>query len=44
MARHPAGPDQELRGRIALPFVCGKELSQANVDTLHGLGSTLLGI
>lgn len=31
-------------GRIALPFVCGKILTAANVTTLHGLGRTLLGL
>ena len=34
----------EYTGRIALPFVCGKELSAANVTTLHGLGQRLLGL
>ena len=31
-------------GRIALPFVCGKELTAANVTTLYGIGQTLLGL
>ncbi len=31
-------------GRIALPFICGKELSAANVATLYGIGKTLLGL
>lgn len=34
----------EFTGRIALPFICGKELSQANVTTLYGVGQTLLGL
>ena len=31
-------------GRIALPFICGKELTAANVLTLYGIGRTLLGL
>ena len=31
-------------GRIALPFMCGTELSAANVTTIHNLGKTLLGL
>lgn len=37
-------PTQEFDGRMALPFICGKELSAAEVTTLYGLGKTLLGI
>lgn len=33
-----------FEGRIALPFVCGKELTAANVSTLYGLGQRLLGL
>ncbi len=39
-----AGPTIEMDGRIALPFICGKELSQANVTTIHNTGRTLLGL
>ena len=31
-------------GRIALPFICGKELSAANVLTLYGIIKTLLSL
>lgn len=31
-------------GRIALPFVCGKELTSANVASLYGIGQKLLGL
>lgn len=31
-------------GRIALPFVCGKVLTQANVTTIYNTGRTLLGL
>ena len=31
-------------GRIALPFMCGAELSAANVATLKGIGTTLIGL
>lgn len=33
-----------FEGRIALPFVTGKELTAANVSTLYGIGKTLLGL
>ncbi len=36
--------ENEFEGRIALPFLCGKELTQANVTTFHNLGKTLLGL
>lgn len=31
-------------GRIALPFITGKELTAANVATIYGIGRTLLGL
>lgn len=34
----------EFEGRIALPFVCGKQLSAIEVRNLYGLGARLLGI
>ena len=39
-----AAPTIEFDGRIALPFICGKKLTQANVTTLLGIGQTLLGV
>lgn len=39
-----AAPTFEFEGRIALPFVCGKELSSAEVGQLYGLGRRLLGL
>lgn len=36
-------PANEFEGRIALPFVTGKELTAANVATLYSLGKRLLG-
>ena len=39
-----AAPTIEMDGRIALPFVCGKKLTAANVTTLFGIGKTLLGL
>lgn len=39
-----AAPTIEMDGRIALPFICGKELTQANVTTIHNTGRTLLGL
>ncbi len=39
-----AGPTIEMDGRIALPFICGKELSAANVASLYGIGQKLLGL
>ncbi len=35
---------QEFQGRIALPFICGKELTAANVTTLYNSGRILLGV
>jgi hypothetical protein len=34
----------EMDGRIALPFLCGKKLTQANVTTIYNTGRTLLGL
>ncbi len=39
-----AAPTIEMDGRIALPFVCGKKLSAAEVAALYGIGRTLLGL
>ena len=39
-----AEPLNEFTGRIALPFITGKQLSAAEVTTLFGLGKTLLGL
>ena len=39
-----AGAAQIFQGRVALPFITGKELTAAEVTTLYGLGRTLLGI
>lgn len=39
-----AAPAFEFEGRIALPFMCGKELTSANVASLHGIGQILLGL
>ncbi len=39
-----AAPTIEMDGRIALPFVCGKELSAAEMNQLYYLGKTLLGL
>ena len=39
-----AGPTFELEGRIALPFICGRELSATQVSELHSLGRRLLGL
>ena len=38
-----AAPANEFTGRIALPFICGKALSAANVAAIKGLGDQLLG-
>lgn len=38
-----ASTEQEFEGRIALPFITAKELSQANVSALYILGRKLLG-
>ena len=37
-------PQQPFDGRVALPFVCGKELIQAEVTMLYNMGRTLLGV
>lgn len=37
-------PAQEFEGYIALPFVTGVELTQANVTALHSIGRGLLGL
>ena len=36
-------PTLELDGRIAMPFVCGKELSAADVAELYGIERALIG-
>lgn len=36
-------PYAPFNGRIALPFVCGKKLTAANVTTLYGIGKALIG-
>lgn len=36
--------EREFQGRIALPFICGKELSAANVSSLYATGQKLLGL
>jgi hypothetical protein len=35
---------QVFQGRYALPFVTGKELTQAEVTSLYGIGRALLGV
>ena len=37
-------PTQIFDGRMALPFICGKELSAANVSTIYEAGRNLLGV
>ncbi len=39
-----ATPTTEFHGRIALPFVCGKELTAANVLSLYGITAKMVGI
>ncbi len=39
-----AAPVNEFDGRLAIPFLCGKELTQANVTDLEALGGSLLGL
>jgi hypothetical protein len=39
-----ATPATEFHGRIALPFICGKELSAAEVTTLYGYTAPMVGI
>ena len=36
--------EREFQGRIALPFICGKALTAANVGTYHSAGQKLLGL
>ncbi len=44
-ARDATGtPKQEFEGYMALPFITGKELTQANVTALHTIGKELLGL
>ena len=45
-ASHATTPalTEQFSGRIALPFICGKELSAANVLTIYNIGRTLLGL
>lgn len=37
-------PTNPFNGRIALPFICGKQLTSANITTIEGAGRVLLGI
>ena len=37
-------PTQPFDGRIALPFICGKLLTAAEVTMLYNMGRTLLGV
>lgn len=37
-------PTQEVDGRLALPFICGKELSASEVSQLYTIGKRLLGL
>lgn len=39
-----ATPTTEFHGRIALPFITGKALTQAEVNELHGYYAALLGL
>ena len=39
-----ATPAQEFEGYMALPFLTGKELTQANVSDLHTIGRELIGL
>lgn len=41
---HTAGPTQEVKGRMALPFICGKELSASEVAQVHTIGKRLIGL
>ena len=36
--------EHEFEGRFALPFICGKELTGANVTTIYNIGRILLGL
>ncbi len=39
-----ATPTTEFHGRMALPFICGKELTAANVLSLYGITAKMVGI
>ncbi len=39
-----ATPTTEFHGRMALPFICGKELTAANVKSLYGITAKMVGI
>ena len=39
-----ATPAQEFEGYMALPFITGVELTQANVTSLHNIGRELIGL
>lgn len=39
-----ATPVAEFHGRIALPFICGKQLSAAEVSTLYGYTGQMVGV
>jgi len=39
-----AAPSDEYTGRLALPFICGKELSASDVTALYAIGRRLLGL
>jgi len=39
-----ATPVAEFHGRIALPFICGKQLSAAEVQTLYGYTAPMVGV
>ena len=37
-------PANEFDGRLAIPFLCGKELTQANVTDLYSIMSPMVGV
>jgi hypothetical protein len=39
-----ATPVNEFHGRLALPFICGKELTAAEVKSLYGITAKMVGI
>lgn len=39
-----ATPVAEFHGRIALPFICGKQLTSAEVTTLYGITAPMVGV
>lgn len=39
-----ATPTTEFHGRIAMPFLCGKALSTAEVETLHRYTNSMMGV